>query len=34
MGFVPAETDASVMQVNSQACVVLGTVHRNHGVLL
>jgi hypothetical protein len=34
MGFVPAETDASVMPVSSQVSVVLGAVHGDRGVLL
>ncbi|MFF3879504.1 hypothetical protein, partial [Streptomyces sp. NPDC001978] len=34
VGFVPAETDASVMPVSSQVSVVLGAVHGNRGVLL
>jgi hypothetical protein len=33
-GFVPAETDASVMPVSSQVSMVLGAVHGNRGVLL
>jgi hypothetical protein len=33
-GFVPAETDASVMPVSSQVSVVLRAVHGNRGVLL
>jgi hypothetical protein len=32
-GFVPAETDVSVMPVSSQVSVVLGAVHGNRGVL-
>lgn len=34
VGFVPAETDCSVMPVSSQVSMVLGAVHGNRGVLL